>query len=203
MDYCERVEDIERAMNGDTHLCEECESLLEQRVSEGRVTLDWIAAGRRLLSRSQGRAASAPRDRDIFVSYVREDADRVDRLVNELEAVGHSVWLDRKRILAGQRWADQIRRAIQSGACFVACFSERSEQKGRSYMREELEIALDEVRLRSRDTAWFIPVKLGRCDIPDAPISARERLSQIHYVDLSADWARGVRELIAALAHVR
>lgn len=135
----------------------------------------------------------------IFVSYVREDEVAVSRLASELEAVEFSVWLDRTRLAAGVRWKDEIRRAIGSGAAFLACFSPASEARDRSYMREELALACDELRLRPRERAWFIPVVLASTEIPEIPISSHETIRDLQYVDLSAEWDHGVRRLVEAL----
>jgi len=59
----------------------------------------------------------------VFLSHVREDAERVERLAAELEARGIGTWIDRHRIKPGERWEKAIEDAIRSGAFFVACFS--------------------------------------------------------------------------------
>jgi hypothetical protein len=139
-------------------------------------------------------------NRHAFVSYVREDSSRVDRLAEALRGAGLQVWRDKDQLLPGQRWQDEIRKAIRGGSFFLACFSEHSETKARSYMREELTIAIEELRLKPRDVAWFIPVKLGPCEIPSLAIGPGEDLSTIHYADLSQDWTTGVDRLIASLS---
>src|SRR4051812_8885595 len=59
----------------------------------------------------------------VFISYLRENRDTIDRLANELRNRGVTVWLDRNNIDPGARWRDAIRKAIQSGNFFLACFS--------------------------------------------------------------------------------
>ena len=51
----------------------------------------------------------------VFISYVRENSDVVDRLANEFTARGVTVWLDRNNIEPGARWQDAIKKAIRSG----------------------------------------------------------------------------------------
>lgn len=84
----------------------------------------------------------------VFLSHVREDAERVERLAADLEARGVATWIDRHQIKPGQRWQKAIEDAIRSGAFFVACFSQAYVGRARSYMNEELLIAIEEVRLR-------------------------------------------------------
>jgi hypothetical protein len=49
----------------------------------------------------------------IFVSYLREDRETVDRLCDDLRSAGLHVWLDREKIVPGERWKVAIRRAIE------------------------------------------------------------------------------------------
>jgi hypothetical protein len=135
----------------------------------------------------------------IFISYVRENADKVDRLVTSLRSAGAPVWLDRNELMPGQRWQDSIRQAIQAGAFFVACFSKEYLGKNRSYMNEELLLAIEELRKRPSDRAWFIPVLLSECSLPDRSIGPGESLQSIQYADLFSDWDEGVKRLIRAV----
>ncbi len=79
----------------------------------------------------------------VFVSYVREDQDVVDRLANELSAYGIKVWLDKTELKPGYRWKDAIREAISEGDFFIACFSDAYQRRLKSYMNEELTLAID------------------------------------------------------------
>jgi hypothetical protein len=120
----------------------------------------------------------------VFVSYVRENHDLVDRLCVDLRSRGIEVWLDRDEILPGRRWRDAIREAIQDGAFFIACFSDEYMSRQRTYMNEELTLAIGEIRKRPTEAAWFIPVRLSECDLPKRTIGAGESLSDLQWVDL-------------------
>lgn len=136
----------------------------------------------------------------IFISYVREDAATVDRLAGDLGSAGADIWLDRNRLKPGERWRTAIREAIEDGMFFIACFSENSIKRDRSHMNEELNIALDELRKRPRDRAWFLPVLLNPDTLPAIEINARESLGDIHYVELYEDWDLGVKKLLGVIA---
>jgi len=125
-----------------------------------------------------------PGERYVFISYVHEDAEAVDTLESELQAAGVSTWRDTHGIPPGTRWRDEIRQAIRNGASFIAYFSANSERKERSYMREEILVAIEELRLRPRDRAWFFPIKLSPCHIPEIPIGAAETLADVQHIEL-------------------
>ena len=61
----------------------------------------------------------------VFVSYVRENMEIVNRLYQELDSHGIQVWLDRNDIDPGSRWKREIRRAIQQGV-FLSRVSPRN-----------------------------------------------------------------------------
>ncbi|HEY3480725.1 MAG TPA: toll/interleukin-1 receptor domain-containing protein, partial [Streptomyces sp.] len=145
-----------------------------------------------------------PSRKRVFISYVREDSDAVDRLVAELKEHGFDVWMDRTHLLAGQKWQSEIKKAIRGGDYFIGCFSEAYAGKEISYMNEELITAAERLRRMQRGRQWFIPVLLGPCPLPDLPIGPGETVDeQIHHVDLSADWASGMSLLLRSLGPAR
>jgi hypothetical protein len=134
-----------------------------------------------------------------FVSYVREDRHLVERLCRDLESNGVSLWLDREKLMPGARWQTAIRHAIAEGAHFICCFSENYLCRERTYMNEELLLAIDELRTRQPEGAWFLPVILTPCEIPDRPIGGGATLRDLQYVDLHTDWNGGLKRLINAI----
>ncbi len=138
----------------------------------------------------------------VFLSHVREDAERVERLAADLEARGIGTWIDRHQIKPGQRWQKAIEEAIRSGSFFVACFSKAYATRTRSYMNEELLIAIEEVRLRPGKAAWFIPIRLDDCEIPDRRIGPELSIRSFQWLDMFRDWAKSVDRLVEAIGPV-
>jgi TIR domain/Histidine-specific methyltransferase, SAM-dependent len=136
----------------------------------------------------------------VFISYVHEDRPDVQRLAEQLEAAGVKVWLDRDQLTPGERWPTAIRSAIEEGAFFLACFSKHSAARRRSYMNEELVIAIEELRKRPSDRAWFLPVLFHPGTVPKRDIGAGETLHAIHQVPLYEDWDDGVRRLLTVIS---
>jgi hypothetical protein len=119
-----------------------------------------------------------------FISYVHEDSDAVDSLCEELHELGIDTWRDRQDLDPGVRWKDEIRTAIQDGAAFIACFSPSYHARSKTYMQEELLIAIDELRQRPRHRAWFFPIVLDHAKVPPIPIGAGETLQDLQSVSL-------------------
>ena len=135
----------------------------------------------------------------VFVSYVREDLSTVSRLAETLSSFAITVWLDGDRIKVGSRWKDAIRDGIDKGAFFLACFSRAYFERERTYMNEELTLAIERLRQRPTDHAWFIPVLLDDCQVPGRSIGGGEQLSDLQHVRLFEDWADGIRRILAVV----
>jgi HEAT repeat protein len=135
----------------------------------------------------------------VFISYVREDREQVDRLCQDLESHGVKVWLDRNSIKPGARWKDAIRNAIKEGAFFIACFSNEYASKSKTYMNEELTLAIEELRQFGTGREWFIPLLLSECDVPARSIGAGETLLDINWVPFYEDWEAGIKKLLSVI----
>lgn len=62
---------------------------------------------------------------DIFISYAREDRDRVRRIAEELARRGLDVWWD-PRLRGGQDYRDAIESALKAARCVVVAWSRHS-----------------------------------------------------------------------------
>ena len=132
----------------------------------------------------------------VFISYVSKNIEIVDQFYQELKSHSIQVWRDREDIAPGLRWKREIRRAIQQGAFFIACFSKEYDESAKTYVNEELTIAIEELRQRPIDQAWFIPVKLNECEIPDRDIGGGETLGDLHYIKLYENWESNLQHIV-------
>lgn len=136
-----------------------------------------------------------------FISYVREDKDSVDRLQQVLVAAGIRVWRDTEDLWPGQDWKLEIKRAINDGSlAFLACFSDSSNAREVSYQREELILAVEQMRQRTLGRPWLIPIRFSDCDVPEYDLGANRSLNSLQRVDLYGDkWELGGPRLISAI----
>ncbi|MFE5564801.1 toll/interleukin-1 receptor domain-containing protein [Amycolatopsis japonica] len=124
----------------------------------------------------------------VFVSYVREDSEQVDKLCRALEAAQIPFWRDRTSLAPGDQWRDKVRDAIRAGSLvFLACFSDQYRGKKKSYMNEELTLAIAEFRLYAPEATWLIPVRFDDGDIPEREIAPGRTLRDLNYIDLFGD----------------
>lgn len=107
----------------------------------------------------------------LFLSYSREDFDKVAPLAAALEADGHEVWWDR-HITGGQEFADAIEQALESADVVVVCWSAASVRS--AWVRDEA--------CAGRDSGRLVPLTLDGCQ---PPLGFR----QFQTIDLSR-WAK-------------
>jgi hypothetical protein len=134
-----------------------------------------------------------------FISYCRDNGPAVKRLHKDLGQRGLQTWIDVVNIGAGDNWKNAIRKAIEDGAAFVACFSRELENREHAYAHREIRIAIEKLQEYPVGRAWFIPVKLDACDIPDHSIGGNDTLRDLNFVDLSQDWDQGVERIFNAI----
>ena len=137
-----------------------------------------------------------------FISHVNENKEQVTRLAKYLRDHGVEVWLDRDSIRPGELWSVAIKNAIQSGDFFIACFSADYWKRDKTYMNEELNIAIGELRLRPYNISWFIPILLSECEVPDIQIRPGESLRDIQWISLCNDYDTAVKRILDVISPI-
>lgn len=111
----------------------------------------------------------------IFLSYAREDRDRVENLARVLGATGHDVWWD-KRLDGGEEFSAEIEAALEKSDVVVVAWSKESVRS--RWVRDEAAVG--------GDTGRLVPVTIDG-SLP--PMGFR----QFHTLDL-ADWKGAKRD---------
>ncbi len=129
------------------------------------------------------------RQLQIFLLHARQDEEFVHRLYQRLVKAGADVWLDQEKLLPGQDWVHEIRKAIHRSDVVIACLSKQFNKQG-GFRHEELRIALERANSISAREMFLIPALFEVCDLPE-PLRKWQR------VDLFE--AEGYKNLISAL----
>lgn len=111
----------------------------------------------------------------IFLCHTSNDKAFVRKIYQQLRQKDLDPWLDEEKIVGGQDWDREIRRAISNSDIIVVCLSKQSINK-KGYVQKEINIALDVAETLPEDSIFVVPLKLEECSIPD-------RLQHLHYVD--------------------
>lgn len=102
----------------------------------------------------------------VFLLYARGDKDAVRRLYNRISQDGAKGWLDVEKILPGQDWEYEVRKAIHASDMVLVCLSRRFNKQG-GYRHEELRIALEKANSLPDGEIFIIPARLEKCDMPE------------------------------------
>lgn len=113
-----------------------------------------------------------------FLSYARPDRDRVAPYADALEAIGFTVWIEYKRLKAGQQWDFEIRRELEKAAIVIVFISNNSVDR-RGYVQREIKIALDKAQEKLSGDIYLIPVLLDE----DTPIP-----EEIRHIQCVRSW---------------
>lgn len=93
----------------------------------------------------------------VFVSYASEDKDAARRIADALVAAGFAdVWLDQRKLRAGDDWSDRIDEAIEHCDFFLPVLSRQADRRRVGVFWEEWRKAIARA-LRVHDT-FLLPV---------------------------------------------
>lgn len=135
----------------------------------------------------------------VVVSSVLEDSALVNELCASLEKAGVRTWRDIHQLLPGKDGKIAIRNAIERGTGFIACFSNASEDL-HTYVREDLMLAVEQLRLRPEESRWFMPVLLDDVEPPDISIDSARTLRDLPSIWWYRDRPHARNELLRAIA---
>ena len=124
----------------------------------------------------------------VFLSHSSKDKPFVRRLAADIEAAGHTTWLDERDIKAGQDIIGSISAGISTADCLVVVLSSAAVQSG--WVDKEWKIKVWE-EIQARDTK-VVPILLEKCEIP-------EFLRTKKYANFTGEYERGISEILDAL----
>jgi hypothetical protein len=113
----------------------------------------------------------------VFLCHAHAHADRdpVRGLYTRLTQDGVDAWFDKAKLLPGQDWELEIRKAVREADVVVVCLSKLFNQAG--FRQKEVRLALDTAMEKPEGEIFIIPARLEECD-------TLESLRKWHWVDL-------------------
>lgn len=95
--------------------------------------------------------------RRVFISYGRADCQQLAfRLEGDLTSLGHQVWLDKRQIVTGESWEEQIERGILQSGVFISLLTPHA-------VRRPDGVCLDEISLARYSNRKIIPTMVIQC----------------------------------------
>jgi adenylate cyclase len=129
---------------------------------------------------------------EVFVSYSRDDADRVLELAAKLRAAGVSLWIDQGGIDAASLWSEQIVNALESAKVLLLMVTESAVHSHN---------VAKEVVLVSERKGHILPVHLEATVIPPA---LKYQLAGIQHVEYfrGGDSDASLKAILRALERI-
>ena len=112
----------------------------------------------------------------VFLCHSSGDKPAVRELHESLGRTGYDPWLDEDKLLPGQDWDPQIRKAVRQSHVVIVCLSTQAASKA-GFVQKEIRLALDVADEQPEGRIYIIPARLEPCQLPD-------RLSKWHWVNL-------------------
>lgn len=120
-------------------------------------------------------AVPHPSALQVFLCHSSQDKATVRKVYDDILGFGYSPWLDELRLLPGQDWKMEIKKAIRKTDVVIVFLSKRSVTKS-GFVQAEIKYALDAADEQPEGTIFIIPLRLEECSVP-------ERLKQWQWVD--------------------
>ena len=126
----------------------------------------------------------------IFLCHGSEDKEQVEAIYDRLRERGFEPWMDKKDLIPGQRWQQEIPRALRASSLVLVCLSNHVGRPG--YVQREFKLTLDALQEIPDEMIHTIPVRLEPCDIPG-------QFAFLHCCDLFAP--DGFEKLVEAIRY--
>jgi len=128
------------------------------------------------------------RPHKVFLCHAHADRDAVRALYNRLVNDGVDAWFDKEKLLPGQDWELEIKKAVREADVVVVCLSKQFNQAG--FRQKEVRLALDTAMEKPEGEIFIIPARLEECENLGS-------LKKWHWVDLFEE--NGYEKLVNAL----
>lgn len=112
----------------------------------------------------------------VFLCHASVDKPSVCNLYNRLLVCGIEPWFDEEKLVGGQDWELEIRRAVRASHIVIVCLSQASVYKA-GFVQKEIRYALDVADEQPEGNIFLIPLRLELCEVPD-------RLRRWQWIDL-------------------
>lgn len=103
----------------------------------------------------------------VFLCHSSQDKPVVRTLYRRLCDENIDPWLDEEKLLPGENWDLEIKKAVRGSDVVVVCLSDQSVRK-EGYIQREIKYALDIAEEKPEGTIFIIPIKLNECIVPSS-----------------------------------
>jgi hypothetical protein len=167
----------------------EAEDWLKKQSSDiSYLEKDYIKSSIEVRERER-KVANEKKGLKVFLCHSSFDKPLVRELYKRLSKEGFNVWLDEAKLVGGQDWETEIKKAVKTSHIVLVCLSKSSVGKV-GFIQKEIRYALDIAQEHPDEDIYIIPLRLEDCMVP-------ERLSRWQWIDFYKP--KGYEKLVKAL----
>jgi CheY-like chemotaxis protein len=134
---------------------------------------------------------------NVFLCHSNFDKPAVRELYFKLSRSFVNPWFDEQKLIGGQDWEHEIRKAVKQSDIVMVCLSQRSVTSS-GYLHKEIRFALDAADERPEGAIFIIPLLLEPCDVP-------ARLARWQWIDYTREdgWDRVMQSVRSRAKELR
>lgn len=126
---------------------------------------------------------SGKRSPKVFLCHAHEDSTRIEELYFLLQDEGLNPWFDKKNLIVGDKWEDEIISAIENSDFFAIFLSNISVNKT-GFIQKEIRTAVKEFQNKPQGIAYLLPVRLEDCQVPKIKLDFNTFLPDLQWIDV-------------------
>jgi hypothetical protein len=136
--------------------------------SDAYACTERLGMGNRGNSRSRSRgdktAMRKRRSVKVFICYCKQDYAQAQALYGRLSEAGVDAWIDRRKLVLGDDFEHEIKKAVIGADAFVACLRPGFDDIG--FRQKEVRWGIEALQLRPPGRGFIIPFIIQPCDLP-------------------------------------
>lgn len=131
---------------------------------------------------------------NIFISYAREDYQRVIDYYRFLKKAEFNVWMDKEDLRAGDPWGARIKESLQAADIVIFFLSKNTERIDQYFQKEKL--FFHDLK-KAGKKQYAIPALLDNCVLP-------VELEEYHGIDLNEEsgWDKLTADILSYLSNM-
>ncbi len=128
--------------------------------------------------------------KNVFISYSRQDRTFAERLARDLQDAGLNVWIDFRRIKAGEQWREAIFEGINQSDMVIVCLSPAAVES--DWVRREILMAFGNNKV-------MLPITVEDAFALMEDYDETKQLLELQITRFEGRYEEGLKELLAAL----
>lgn len=137
------------------------------------------------------------KENEVFISYTRKDRDIADKIRQAFEDAKVKVFFDETDLIIGDKWENEIKKAIENCLAFVPIISDNILLGKGSYVFEEWKMGIDHFKSRFENNEKFLfPIIVGNINVYNSNLPDEMKEVNMKYYSEDDCFSGNIQEII-------